>query len=210
MSEKVIVIGGGGHAKVVIDCIQAAGNTVAGILDDGLEPGGTVLGIPVLGSICAYENHTDCSFITAIGSGSVRRRMAETIPVRWHTAIHPRAVISPYAEIGVGTVVMANAVINAGASVGKHCIINTGAIVEHDDVLDDYVHISPAAALGGTVRIGAETHIGIGAFVRNNITIGSGCVIGAGAIVVKNCLESGTYVGIPACRKEKDSGSGKL
>ena len=93
---------------------------------------------------------------------------------------------------------MAGAVINACASVGEHCIINTRAVVEHDNVIEDYVHISPNAALGGTVRVGEQTHIGIGASVRNNIEICEGCIIGAGAAVVKNMTESGTYVGVPA------------
>ena len=93
---------------------------------------------------------------------------------------------------------MPGAVINAGAVVGKHCIINTGAVVEHDNSLEDYVHISPNAALGGTVRIGEGTHVGIGACVRNNIRICGGYIIGAGAAVVKNITEPGTYVGVPA------------
>ena len=198
MSEQVIVIGGGGHAKVVIDCIQSAGDTVVGILDDGLSVGTTVLNIPVLGRIDDYYKFADKQFIIAVGSNAVRRRIAENIKVKWYTAVHPRAVISQYAQIGAGTVVMPNAVINAGASVGKHCIINTCAIVEHDNKIDDYVHISPAASLGGTVSIGKETHVGIGAAVRNNIQICGGCVIGAGAAVVKSITECGVYVGIPA------------
>jgi len=201
MSEQIVVIGGGGHAKVVIDCIRACGDVVAGILDDRLEPSTTVLGAPVLGSIADYSAHTSCKFIIAIGSNTIRRQLAERMDVQWHTVIHPSAVCSGYAHLGAGTVVMPNAVINAGAEVGAHCIVNTGAIVEHDNVLGDYVHISPAAALGGTVNIGESTHVGIGATVRNNISICSGCIIGAGAVVVKNITECGTYVGIPACRK---------
>lgn len=201
MSEQVIVIGGGGHAKVVIDCIQSAGDTVVGILDDGLNIDSTVLNIPVLGKTENYIKYTDKKFIIAIGNNAVRRRIAESMKVNWYTAVHPRAVVSQYAQIDAGTVVMPNAVINAGSSVGKHCIINTGAIVEHDNKIDDYVHLSPAASLGGTVSIGKETHVGIGASVRNNIQICGGCVIGAGAVVVKNITESGTYVGIPTQKK---------
>lgn len=198
MSEQVIVIGGGGHAKVVIDCILSAGDRVVGVLDDGLDIGNIVLNIPVLGKIEDYIKYTDKQFIIAIGSNVVRRRIAENMKVKWYTAVHPRAVVSQYADIGVGTVVMPNAVINAGTSVGEHCIINTGAAVEHDNQLEDYVHISPAASLGGTVSIGKETHIGIGATVKNNIHICDSCIIGAGAVVVKSITESGTYVGIPA------------
>lgn len=201
MSEQVIVIGGGGHAKVVIDCILSAGDRVVGVLDDGLDIGNIVLNIPVLGKIEDYIKYTDKQFIIAIGSNVVRRRIAENMKVKWYTAVHPRSVVSQYADIGAGTVVMPNAVINAGTSVGEHCIINTGAAVEHDNQLEDYVHISPAASLGGTVSIGKETHIGIGATVKNNIHICDSCIIGAGAVVVKSITESGTYVGIPAYKQ---------
>ena len=198
MSEEVIVIGGGGHARVVIDGIQACGDAVVGILDDALAVGSTVLGIPVLGKTADWQRYPDKKFLIAVGSNAVRRRLAESMTAEWYTMVHPRAVVSQYAQIGAGCVVMPNAVINAGAVVGAHCIINTGAIVEHDNRLADYVHISPAAALAGTVTVGAETHIGIGAQVRNNIQICGGCTVGAGAVIVKNITERGIYVGVPA------------
>ena len=201
MSEQVVVIGGGGHAKVVIDCIRSAGDTAVGILDDNLAEGSAVLDVPVLGKIEDCVKFADKKFIIAIGNNSVRRSLGERLAVEWYTAIHPRAVVSQYAELGCGNVVMPNAVINAGAKVGAHCIINTGAIVEHDNRIGNYVHISPSATLGGTVIIGNETHVGIGAAVKNNITICNGCIIGAGAVVVKNITECGVYVGVPAQKK---------
>ena len=96
---------------------------------------------------------------------------------------------------------MAGAVINVCSTVGMHCIINTGSIVEHDNVVGDYVHISPNVALGGTVHIGNSTHMGIGATVSNNISICDNCMIGAGAVVVRDVKESGTYMGVPARKK---------
>ena len=201
MSEQIIVIGGGGHAKVVIDCILSAGDTVAGILDDSLAVGGTVLDIPVLGKTQDYVGFADKKFIVAIGNNAVRRRLAEAMDVEWYTAVHPRATVSQYAKLGKGSVVMPGAVINAGANIGNHCIINTGAVVEHDNRIGDYVHISPAASLGGTVEVGDSTHVGIGASVKNNITICGGCTIGAGAVVVKDITECGVYDGVPAHKK---------
>lgn len=201
MSEQIIVIGGGGHAKVVIDCILSAGDTVAGILDDSLAVGGTVLDIPVLGKTQDYVGFADKKFIVAIGNNAVRRRLAEAMDVEWYTAVHPRATVSQYAKLGKGSVVMPGAVINAGANIGNHCIINTGAVVEHDNRIGDYVHISPAASLGGTVAVGDSTHVGIGASVKNNITICGGCIIGAGAVVVKDITECGVYDGVPAHKK---------
>lgn len=197
MFDSVIVIGGGGYAKVVIDCIRSAGGQVAGILDDGLAPGTMILNVPVLGKTVDYEAYNEHKFVIAIGNNAVRAKIAQRLNVEWGTVIHPQAVVSSYAAIGAGTVVMPNAVINAGAVVGSHCIINTGAIVEHDNRLEDFVHVSPGAVLGGTVVVGEGTHVGIGAAVRNNIRICGGCVIGAGAVVVKDILESGTYAGVP-------------
>lgn len=200
MSESMILIGGSGHAKVIIDCIRASGSRVVGILDDGIAPGTMVSNVPVLGKTADYARYKEYKFLIAIGNNAVRSRIAKEMDVCWATAVHPAAVVSPYAEIGAGTVVMPGAVINAGAVVGEHCIINTGAVVEHDNRLADFVHISPKAALGGTVTVGEGTHIGIGACVCNNIHICERCVIGAGAAVVKDITQSGTYVGVPARR----------
>ena len=200
MAESVILIGGGGHAKVIIDCVHAGGDQVVGILDDALDPGTEILGVPVLGKTAECCNFPDKKFLIAIGSNAVRRKIDGLWNLNWYTAVHPAAVVSPYARLGEGSVVMPGAVINAGAVVGRHCIVNSGAVVEHDNCLEDYVHVSPAAALGGTVRVGQCSHIGIGAAVRNNISICADAVIGAGAVVVKNIEEAGTYVGVPARR----------
>lgn len=202
MDKGVVIIGGGGHAKVIIDCIRAAGDRPVGILDDKLAAGTAVLDVPVLGKVDRWQEYGENAFVIAIGNNEVRARIAGQLPVRWYRAVHPRAVVSGFAAVGEGTVVMAGAVINAGARVGSHCIVNTCAVVEHDCRLEDFVHISPNAALGGTVTVGAGTHIGIGAAVRNNISLCGDCVVGAGAVVVKNITEPGTYVGVPAKKKE--------
>lgn len=200
MSDSVIVIGGGGHAKVVIDCILSAGDSVVGILDDALEVGTRVLGIPVLGRVDEWEKFNENKFIIAIGNNEVRHVLSERINADWHTAIHPTATLSKFASVGAGSVIMPHAVVNAEASVGEHCIINTSAVIEHDSVIGNFAHISPAAALAGNVRVGAGTHIGIGASIRNNITVCEGVTVGAGAAVVKNITEKGIYVGVPARR----------
>lgn len=200
MNRKVMIIGGSGHAKSVMEIIRSRGDVPVGILDDGLAPGTQVLGVPVLGTVADYEAYLQYPFVIAVGNNSVRRHLAETLDVRWYTAVHSRAAVSEYAKLGEGTVVMANASVNAAADVGRHCIINTGAVVEHDNVLEDFVHISPNAALGGGVEVGERTHIGIGACVRNHLRICEDCVVGAGAAVVKDIQEPGVYVGVPARR----------
>ena len=202
MSESIILIGGSGHAKVIIDCIRSAGADVFGVLDDSILAETRVHGVPVLGKTDEYDKYCDHPFLMAIGNNKIRRALAEKMNVKWATVVHPRAVVSDSANLGEGTVVMPNAVINADAIVGRHCIINTGAVVEHDNLLGDYVHISPNAVLGGTVTVGDGTHIGLGACVRNNMNICGDCTIGVGAAIVKNIAEPGIYVGVPARRKK--------
>lgn len=199
MPESVVIIGASGHGKVIADIIIKSGDRVVGFLDDGVEKGTDVAGIEVLGTVDDYVKWADFSFVTAIGDPYVREKIADKLPVKWYTAIHPAAVISSLdVKIGEGTVVMANAVINSCAKIGKHCIINTSAVVEHDNVLEDFVHISPNAALAGAVQVGKSTHIGVGACVKQVTSIVPDCTIGAGAAVVKNINEKGIYAGTPA------------
>ena len=200
MSDKVVIIGAVGHAKVIADILLCRGVEVLGFLDD--DPKKTsVIGLPVLGPVDNWPRYRDgASFILGIGSNAVRRVLAEKISGSWYTAVHPTSLqaLGMEMRIGNGTVVMANAAINAGSQIGKHCIINTGAVVEHDNVLEDCVHISPNATLCGGVHIGAETHIGAGAVIRNNISVCEDVTVGAGAVVVRNITEPGVYVGVPA------------
>lgn len=199
---EVMILGAGGHAKVVADLVELAGYSVAGFLDDSLS-GRSVLGKPVFGPLADCLRYPACRFVIGIGNNRVREDLAARYSLRYLTAVHPRAVVAKDAVLGPGTVVMSNAVVNPGAVVGAHAIVNTGAIVEHDNRIGDFVHLSPGCALGGTVDVGARTHIGIGACVRNNISIGPDCVIGAGSVVVKDIVRPGTYVGCPARPIEK-------
>lgn len=200
--KRVVIIGAGGHGKVVADIIRQTEDQIEGFLDDNLELSGVFAGFPVLGTVDYYQEYMEFPFVIAIGDAAIRERIAEHLRgVSWYTAIHPAAVVSKMGvEIGEGTVVMAGAVINAGTTVGRHCIINSGAIVEHDNVLGDYVHVSVGARLAGAVHVGKSSWIGIGASVSNNRSICAGCMVGAGAVVVKDIRQAGTYVGVPAMR----------
>ena len=194
--KQVIIIGAGGHARVIADIVRRAGDNLLGFLDDN---------VPALGKVKDYVNYPEAHFIIGIGNAAVRRRIAgELAGVNWYTAIHPTAVIAENVRIGPGSAVMAGAVVNPGAVIGEHCIVNTGSIVEHDNQIENYVHISVGAKLAGTVTIGENTWVGIGAVVSNNLTVCGDCMIGAGAVVVRNITESGTYVGVPA-RKLSES-----
>lgn len=199
MSKSVVIIGASGHGKVIADIVLKSGDKVIGFLDDGIEKGKLIVGFEVLGKISDYKNYSDCEFVIAIGDPHIREKIADALNVKWYTAIHSTAVISSLdVEIGEGTVVMANAVINSCAKIGKHCIINTGAIVEHDNILSDYVHLSPNVALAGMVSVGKSTHIGTGACTKQVVNIASNCIIGAGSVIVRDINESGTYIGVPA------------
>jgi sugar O-acyltransferase (sialic acid O-acetyltransferase NeuD family) len=196
--NKLIIIGAGGHGKVLADNALKNGYTDVCFVDDRMT--GSCMDFPIVG-VCAdipKLNDGNTDFIIGIGNNAVRKRIAETYDVRWVTLIHPSAQIAVNVSVGKGTAVMAGAVINACATVGAHCIINTHAVVEHDNVLEDYVHISPNAALGGAVRIGERSWIGLGTAVINNIDICKNCIVGAGAVVVHNITESGTYISVPA------------
>ena len=205
MDKKVIIIGAGGHAKVIADIILKSGDRVLGFLDDNIETG-TIIdnqeGFEVLGKVDTVmelqEENPELEFIIGIGNNNIRKNIAEEYNLKYYTAIHPTANIGFGVVIKEGTTIMANACISPSTYIGKHCIINTASIVEHDNIIREYVHISPSATLAGTVVIGVKTHIGAGATIINNVNVTSNVIVGAGAVVVKDITESGTYVGVPA------------
>lgn len=195
--NRLIIVGAGGHGRVVADIAVKNGYTEIGFLDDHAT--GKCMEFPIWGTSADIVGMDDGStdFVIGIGNNAVRERIARTNDVNWVTLIHPSATVAIGVRIGKGSVVMAGAVINACATVGEHCIVNTSAVVEHDNVIEDYVHVSPGARLGGMVRIGRLTHVGIGATVINNVDICEGCIIGAGAVVIRSLQTAGTYVGVP-------------
>lgn len=204
MSKKVVIIGTGGHAKVIADIVLASGDKIIGFIDDNKEIGSDFIGYKLLDENEIISDE-DLFFIVAIGNSHVRetvvKRLESKEKINWYTAIHPSATVSSLdTEIGCGTAIMANAVVNPGSVIGKHCILNTLSVVEHDNRISDYVHVSVGTKLAGTVSVGRYTWLGIGTAVSNNITICDDCMIGAGSVVVKDITESGTYVGVPARR----------
>lgn len=189
--------GASGHAKVILDIINTSTEyVVKGIYDDDPEKK-NLEGIPVLNTIDGIKPQGE--FIISIGNNAIRKKIAETINASFVTGIHQSAIVSKInVLIGKGTVVMPLAVINPATSIGKHCIINTASVVEHDCTIEDYVHISPNAALAGNVSVGEGTQIGIGANVIPGVSIGEWCVIGAGSTVIKDVPDYSVVVGSPA------------
>jgi len=198
--KKLLIIGAGGHGHVIADiAINMKKYSYIAFLDDR----DTIkTNIDIIGKVTeAYKYIENYELFVAIGDNHMReniqcqlKAMGADIPV----LIHPSAIIANNVSIGMGTVIMAGVVINWGSIIGKSCIINTSASIDHDNVLEDYVHISPGVHLAGTVTIGKSAWVGIGAIISNNLNICSGCTIGAGAVVVNDIVEPGTYMGVPA------------
>ena len=198
MCKEVVIIGAGGHGKVIADIAEKSGDKVIGFLDDSCTAD-KIIGIPIIGKTEKCIEYKDKYFFIAIGNNAVRKKIAEKYSeLKYYTAIHPSASIGLDVVIGDGTCLMANTVVNSSAKIGKHCIINTNTAIEHDCVLEDYVHISPGSAICGTVHIGSGTHIGAGVSVINNHNICENVIVGAGGAVCEDIVESGTYVGVPA------------
>jgi len=200
----VVIIGAGGHAKVIADIVIKSGDNVVGFLDDNVDIGTDILGYKILGKVelcqTIANEHKAFKFIIGIGSNNIRRVISEKYALKYYTAIHPRSIIGINVKIGYGTTVMAGSVINVDTKIGAHCIVNTSASIDHDCEINDYAHICPGTLLAGNVSIGNQSWVGIGTTIKNNVTIADDVFIGAGAVVVKDILEKGTYRGIPARR----------
>jgi sugar O-acyltransferase (sialic acid O-acetyltransferase NeuD family) len=199
-APPLVVFGAGGHGKVVADILLAGGEPVLGFVDDGAPMGSIVLGLPVLGPLAWLEEHR-ARVALGIGVNALRARIAAACLDRGATlvtAIHPRAVVSPSAEVGEGAVVMALAVINPSATIERGAIVNTAAVIEHDCVIGAFAHVSPGAALGGACRIGASSHLGIGATMLPGTSIGDGTVVGGGAVVTRSLGANVVAIGVPA------------
>jgi sugar O-acyltransferase (sialic acid O-acetyltransferase NeuD family) len=207
MKERLLIIGASGHGKVVADIAlkMKKWRTIA-FLDDN-EDLKESLGLQVIGKSADIIKYVDDSDVfVAIGNNATREKVMtqlESAGAAIPVLVHPNAVTGEQVELGAGTVVMAGAVINSCTRIGKGCIINTGATIDHDNLIEDYVHISPGVNTAGTVTVGSKAWLGIGSKISNNVNITSGCIVGAGAVVVKDITEPGTYVGVPA-RRIKD------
>jgi acetyltransferase EpsM len=201
---NIVVIGQGGHSKVIRDIILSSHHQIIGYLDDRydqLKEEGSIFYGPVSAANEIIECFGDVKFVIAIGNNQVRKAISDRLGLddsSYATLLHQTAVVSPTATLGYGTVVMANAVINADARIGNHAIINTGAIVEHDNGIGDYVHISPKAILTGSVTIEDGTHIGAAAVLIPQTKVGAWSIIGAGTTVINDLPPYCTAVGNPA------------
>lgn len=204
-NNGIIIYGGGGHCKVLIELLQAVGAEILAVIDDRAKGDAErLLGIAVISPCDAVENYLQpgcVSGLVAIGHNQTRAEKAawlESHGVELATVVHPSAVVSPSAVLGRGSQVISGAVINAEARFGANCIVNTNSVVEHDCVVGDSVHIAPGAVVGGGARIGEGSQVSIGVRVLPLVEIGADTMIGAGAVVTKNLPDGVTAVGVPA------------
>ena len=207
MTMRILIVGAGGHAQVVADCLlqmAAAGHSgrPIGYVDDNLAlQGQSYLQLPVLGRLDQIESIPHDALIVGIGHNPTRQRLYESFITngeRIVAAIHPRAIIAPDVVVGTGTLICAGAVVNTGTIIGHNVIINTGATVDHGNQIADHAHIAPGVHLGGDVQIGKGTLVGIGAIVMPQRTVGHSAVVGAGSLVYTSVADHMTVIGIPA------------
>jgi len=203
-TKNLILVGGGGHCKSVIDVAESAGYTILGILDTSENVGKKILGYPIIGTddnISEYIDHA--LFIVTIGhikDARLRINIHDRIMLsggNLATIIARTAHVSKYSTIGNGSVIMHQAVVNADAIVGRNCIINTFANIEHDTLIKDFCHISTGVMVNGNCIVGERTFVGSQAVLANGVTIPNGCVIAAGSFIRKTIFQKGIYSGNP-------------
>lgn len=212
MKEKkeLILVGGGGHCKSVIEAAESAGFSIRGILDVAENVGNSVLKYKIIGTdedIPLFKD--ECDFVVTLGfikDTKLRLDLHNRIQEsggHLATIVASTAHVSVYASIGAGTVIMHHAMVNADAQIGYGCIINTFANIEHDTRVGNNCHISTGAMVNGNCRVGARTFLGSQSVVVNGVSIVSDCIIAAGSLVRKNLTRSGIYSGSPAVLMKK-------
>lgn len=203
--NRLILVGGGGHCKSVIEAAESAGYQILGVLDLPEEVGKEVLSTKVIGTdddILAYVDKAE--FVITVGfikNPAIRIKLYNKIKEaggKLATVIASTAYVSKYAEIGEGTVVLHQAFVNAGAKVGKNVILNTMTDVDHDAVIGDFTHLSAGVLVAGEAKVGDRCFCGIGSTIQHTRTVTSDVILGAGTLVVKDISEPGVYIGSPA------------
>ncbi|WP_227394773.1 acetyltransferase [Jeotgalibacillus aurantiacus] len=199
---KLIIIGDGGHGKVVKEAAEAEGWTIHAVLDDQYQ-------VPFLQEQISFAPirmlkhylQNDVKVVVAIGDNRIRRQLTEQFQLaedQYAVIKHPSAEISTTASIGAGTVILAKVIVNQGTDIGHHVILNSGSIVEHDNKISSFVHMSPHAVTTGNVMVGEGTHMGASSVVIPGVKIRNWCTVGAGAVVIHSVESNQTVVGNPA------------
>ena len=204
MKSDLVIIGAGGHGRVVADiALKSEKYKNIYFLDDAVTS--DQLGLPVLGTVSEVNNFcATADFFVAVGNSDARKRITEIIKSEGcsiATLVHPAAVIGKDVSIDEGSVIMAGVVINPCVKIGRGVIVNTSSSIDHDCRICDYSHISVGAHIAGMTTIGRGTWVGAGSTVIESLSVCDDCFIGAGSVVVKSIAESGKYFGVPARKK---------
>jgi len=203
---KIVVIGAGGHARVILDVLKAqGGHEIIGIIDKNHHPDENLEGVPIL---CTFDKLPELiskegveGAIVAVGDNHIRKNYyneLKKLGLKLVNAIHPSASIASNVELGEGIVICRETIVCVDAKIGNNCILNSGAIIEHQDILEDHVHIAPGVNLAGRVTVKEGSFVGIGSNVIQRITIGKNSIIGAGSIVIEDIPNNVVAVGTPA------------
>lgn len=194
-SNKIILYGASGHAKVISSIVEAMDRFIDIIFDDNEK----IINLNQYRVLNGYDKNynPNIPIVISIGDNKIRKKISEKISHPFTILIHPSSIIDKKVKIENGTVVFHNAIVQMDSIIGKHCIINTNASIDHDCIINDFVHISPSATLCGNVNVGEGSHIGAGATIIPNINIGKWCIIGAGAVITKDVPDYSLVVGIP-------------
>lgn len=206
-SLPIVMLGAGGHAKVLLSLLRAIGAEVKGVCDPGLVAQGASVwrGVPVLGGDEALEqlDAAEVALVNGLGQvvGSSRRRdmflMLVERGYHFPALIHPTAWVDESVVLGEGVQVMAGVVIQPDSMIGVGTIINTGARIDHDCIIDSHVHVAPAAVLCGGVKVARGVFVGAGSTTIQGITLGEGCIVGAGATLVRDLPAGHMVLGSP-------------
>jgi sugar O-acyltransferase (sialic acid O-acetyltransferase NeuD family) len=212
MKHKILLIGAGGHCKVVLDLLlQIKEYEIAGILDLKENLGAGVFGVPVIGTDADlprfFKSGIRHCFISvgSVGNPHLRIKLynlAKKSGFVFPNLISLNAKVSSHVILGKGNYIAPGVVINAGTQIGNNCILNTGAIIEHDCKIGNFVHLSPGSVLSGGVNIGDNCHIGTGSVIIQNVQIAEETIIGAGSVVMKNIRKGMVAYGNP-CKERK-------
>lgn len=210
MAKNIILIGGGGHCKSVIEVVESVGYNILGILDVPEEVGNRVLSYNVIGTDDDIPRYADkAEFVITVGfikTPAVRIRIYDKIKEaggKLATLVASTAYVSKYADVGEGTVVMHHAMVNVGAQIGINCIINTFCNIEHDAVIGNQCHISTGTMVNGDCKVGDRVFIGSQSVMANGVSIEEDIIVGAGSFIRKSLKEKGVYSGNPAILKIK-------
>jgi len=207
-TEQIVIVGAGGHAKVVLDALLASGvqRTRIIVMDDAPAlRGREILGFPIQVPV-APAAVAALSFHVAIGEGARREQLSRALTAAGGTqasVVHPAATIAASAVLGAGAFIAARAVVGPAVTIGPGAIVNHGAVVDHDSTVGAYAHIAPNAVLGGAACVGARTLIGAGAAVLPGQSVGDDAVIGAGAVVVRDVPGGKIWIGVPAREQQR-------